>query len=148
MVRVFALLTLCLALPAVAVAQNDDLTVLNAAEKRLLDEADRIAEAQTLYNESLAIYRVLGDKWALAYLLEDVGWMAAQRGQARLALRLVAAASVLREQIGTPLTATETSKLEGALEPARKTLGASAQAAWDEGQAMSLDEAIECALSR
>jgi hypothetical protein len=74
--------------------------------------------------------------------------MAAQQGQARLALRLVTAASVLREEIGTPLTATETSKLEGALEPARKALGVAAQSACDEGKAMSLEEAIECALSR
>jgi hypothetical protein len=55
---------------------------------------------------------------------------------------------VLREEIGTPLTATETRKLEGALEPAQQALGAAALSAWDEGKAMSLEEAIECALSR
>jgi predicted ATPase len=103
-------------------------------------------EAKALYEESLEIYRILGDKWALAYLFEDMGCLAAARGEARLALCLVGAASVLREEIGGPLTEAERAKLEAALTPAREALDSASQAkAWAEGRALSLDKAIDCA---
>lgn len=108
----------------------------------------RYEEAWALYSESLRIYRTLGDKWALAYLFEDVGSLAAQQGEAERPLRLVAAASVLREEIGAPLSSTEASKLESALEPARAALDKAMQAsAWDAGRALSLEQAIEEALA-
>jgi tetratricopeptide (TPR) repeat protein len=103
--------------------------------------------ALALYGESLAIYRDLEDKWALAYLFEDVAWMAALRGAGRCALRLVGAAAVLREQIGAPLTPTETKKLDSALEPARASLSEADQAeALAEGREMTLEGAMDCAI--
>jgi predicted ATPase/class 3 adenylate cyclase len=103
-------------------------------------------EARSLYGESLSIYRVLGDKYAMAYLFEDVGCLAGLEGEAQRALRLVGAASALRDEIGGPLTPSEMDNLETALEPAREALSEERQqAAWSEGQAMSLEEAVECA---
>jgi len=111
------------------------------------DQGD-YGEARDLYSESLSIYQVLGDKWALAYLFEDVGCLAALQGEARRALLLVGAASALREDIGSPLTPTEASSLETALEPARQVLGEEGQqAARAEGQAMTFEEAVEYALA-
>ena len=105
-------------------------------------------EARAMYGESLSIYRVLGDRWALAYLLEDAGWLAALQEESLRALRLAGAASRLREEIGAPLTPTEQGKLESALAPARRALDDAAQAlAWAEGRGMSLEQAIESALS-
>jgi hypothetical protein len=105
-------------------------------------------DAQLRYDESLAIYRVLGDKWALAYLFEDVGRLACLLGQARRALRLVEAATKLRDEIGSPLTPTEAHNLEEALKPAQQVLDSPAQTtARAEGRAMSLEEAIQEALS-
>jgi len=104
--------------------------------------------AKAMYDESLKIYRDLGDRWALAYLLEDVGWMAALQGDGERALRLVAAGSVLREQINAPLSPTETNKLEAALAPIRKTLSEAEQAsAGAEGRDMELNGAIMFALA-
>jgi hypothetical protein len=84
----------------------------------------------------------------LAYLFEDMGSLAALQAQARRALRLAGAASALREEIGGPLTPTEASQLEAALEPARQALDAETQAAlWAEGRVMPLDQVVDMALS-
>ena len=56
-----------------------------------------------MYSESLTIYRELADKWALAYLLEDVGCLVALQDSCEAALRMVGAAARLREEIGAPL---------------------------------------------
>jgi len=106
------------------------------------------SRAKDMYDESLMIYRDLGDRWALAYLLEDVGWMAALQYDAERALRLVAAGSVLREQINAPLSDTESVKLDAALEPSQASLSAEQKA--EEvavGQKWTLEEAIVYALS-
>ncbi|MCB0150433.1 MAG: hypothetical protein KDE01_22640, partial [Caldilineaceae bacterium] len=62
---------------------------------------------QQLYAESLALNHALGDRRALAYLLEDIGLLAASRGRHRHALRLVGAASALRAAISSPLSQSE-----------------------------------------
>jgi adenylate cyclase len=103
--------------------------------------------ARGLYAESLLIYRDFSDRWALAYLLEDVGGMAACEGQAERALRLAGHASRLRESIGAPLSAVEHSRLERLLAPARQALPNEGAAAWQEGQALPLEQAIEEALA-
>jgi len=108
------------------------------------DQAE-YGEARELYAESLDIYHVLGDKCALAYLLEDTGRLAALQGQAQRALRLAAAASVVRQEIGAPLTPSEAEQLEATLLPAREELGELAEAAWTEGLALSLPQAIDLA---
>ena len=95
------------------------------------------------------IYREIGDRWALAYLLEDMGGLAALQEQADHALRLVGAAAALREAIGSPLSIAEKNKLEALLAPARQALAEAAQeAALNAGHALSLTQAIEYALDR
>jgi hypothetical protein len=81
-------------------------------------------------------------------LLEDMGGLAALEGLPQRALRLVGAASNLRVEIGAPLSPVEQVKLEKLLEPARQALNDLAQAAaFGEGRAMSLEQAIDYALS-
>lgn len=63
------------------------------------------------YAESLTINRDFEDKWSLAYLLEDMGKLAADQGAAARAIRLVALAAVLREEIGSPHSPAETESL-------------------------------------
>jgi adenylate cyclase len=115
-----------------------------------LNNLGNVARAQAdypralrLYRESLEIYSVLQDKWALAYLFEDIGWLLAQQNQGEAALQLVGAASVMRQEIGAPLTAGESEKLNGALAEATRPLSADKrEAATQAGQAMSLAEAL------
>jgi len=111
------------------------------------DQGDYPA-AFSLYMEGLMINRELGDRNNIAYLLEDMGGLAAKQGQAERAMRLVGAASMLRQTIGAPLSPAEQTQLERMLEPVTQALGEIAQAAaLGEGRAMSLEQAIDYALS-
>jgi predicted ATPase/DNA-binding CsgD family transcriptional regulator len=95
--------------------------------------------AFALYAESIAENRALGDRLALAYLLEDVACLCATRSQSSRALRLAAAATALRSDLGARLSPAEQSALDRRL----ATAGASAV----ESQPLSLDEALDLALS-
>lgn len=102
--------------------------------------------ARSLYEKSLAINVEMEDKWAIAYLLEDMGCLAAMEGQSERALTLAGAAARLREEIGTPLPPAERAALDETLDIARKKLDRSRRAfAWEGGQKMSLEEAVEYA---
>ncbi|MFN8471022.1 MAG: tetratricopeptide repeat protein [Anaerolineae bacterium] len=110
----------------------------------LAREQGNYGKAGELYGESLSINRELGDRWALAYLLEDIGCLAAAQGQAERALRLVGAASVVREGIKAPLSAAERAKLDDRLAPARSALGDEMAAqTFDDGRALTLDTALQ-----
>lgn len=71
-----------------------------------------------LYTESLLLNRDLGDGWQIAYLLEDIGCLAALQNKPVRAIRLVYAASALRESIGAPLSPTEQTKINSILDSA------------------------------
>lgn len=120
-------------------------TSLNNYANAVRNQKD-FATAFDLYRESLQMYRELGDRWGLAYLLEDMGVLAALEEKATRAFTLVGAASVLRQDIGSPLSATEQTKLEAALAPARAQLGAETElTAYGAGRSLSLDAALELA---
>ncbi|MFN8444103.1 MAG: tetratricopeptide repeat protein [Caldilineaceae bacterium] len=103
--------------------------------------------AYPLYQESLQIYRSLSDRRALAYILESLGGLLSLRGEAERAIRLAGAATALRETLLTPLSSTEQSQLDQALEPARQALGfEAATIVWEVGRRLSVEEAIEEAL--
>ncbi|HMN28094.1 MAG TPA: hypothetical protein PKE45_08060, partial [Caldilineaceae bacterium] len=106
-----------------------------------------LSAAYPLYQESLLIYRTLGDRRMLAYLLENIGVLLALQDDAARALRLVGAAATLRVVLGTPLSTAEQSQLDRDLEPVRQLLGADALAAWQAGQTMTLEQAIGEALA-
>jgi hypothetical protein len=95
----------------------------------------------------MSISRELEAKPVLLQLLGDMGGLAAQKGQAERALRLVGAAIVLHESIGARLPPAEQERLESMLEAARQSLGEeAAEAALAEGKAMSFEQAIDYAL--
>jgi tetratricopeptide (TPR) repeat protein len=103
--------------------------------------------ARRLYVESLQMNRELGAKWAITYLFEDIGCLEVLTGQPVRALRLAGAASVLREQIRSPLPPNEQAKLDKVLQAARESLSDAEQAAaWTEGRQMPLEQAVAFAL--
>jgi tetratricopeptide (TPR) repeat protein len=119
---------------------------LNTLADVVLDEGDYTA-ARPLLDESLALNRELGDQTAIAYLLEDYAGLAAAEAQPERALRLAGFAAGLRAAIGAPLPPAEQARVDRMLAPARRALEESvAAAAWSEGRAMPLQEAIEVAL--
>jgi hypothetical protein len=94
------------------------------------------------------MFQDLGHKRGVARVLECQSTSAAAQSQAARSLRLAGAAAALRQQLGTPLTPAEQSRLEQILEPPRKALGlAAGLTAWTEGWAMPVEPAVQKAFS-
>jgi tetratricopeptide (TPR) repeat protein len=107
------------------------------------------ASAHCLYVESLEVFRESGQRRGIARLLDEFACAAAMQGNAQRALRLAGAASALREALSVRLQQSDRKKLEHTRDLARNGLEeATAAAAWEEGRAMSLQTAMQYAISR
>jgi non-specific serine/threonine protein kinase len=107
------------------------------------------AAAGALRRESLMIRRELGDRRGMAYSLEGLAETSVTvLGSSRRAARILGAAERLREQIGTPLPPIELPQYDMKVASARAALGddVAFDRAWQEGRALTLDEAIALAL--
>jgi predicted ATPase/DNA-binding SARP family transcriptional activator/tetratricopeptide (TPR) repeat protein len=103
--------------------------------------------ARALYEESLAICRELGDKQGIAYLLTAFADLAATQDQPERAVRLWAAAEALRRTIGSTLLPDKRQEYDRNLTAAQEALGEETfAAAWEQGRAMALEQAIEYTL--
>jgi hypothetical protein len=98
------------------------------------------AGARRLIEESLALSRELGDRTAIAFVLEIGARLAAATGRGSDALQLAAAAKTLRETIGSPLSPAEQERLDQALAGARGEIPPEAAAA---GEARARQEPAE-----
>jgi predicted ATPase/class 3 adenylate cyclase len=104
-------------------------------------------EATVFYKESLGIYRRTGEQRGIASGLEGLAGVAADDDQAERAARLFGAADALREAIGAPLAPGERADYDRHLAAARAALGEGAfAAAWAEGRALPMEQAIALAL--
>jgi len=111
------------------------------------DQADPVGAA-TYYREALELWRALRDRWNTAAALDGVAGLVVANGQAERAARLFGAADALREAAGVPLPENERADHDRYLATARRELGDEAFAsAWDAGQRLSLEEAIDEALA-
>jgi predicted ATPase/DNA-binding SARP family transcriptional activator len=105
--------------------------------------------ARSLYQESLAIHRELGDKSGLARLLADFAGLAAGQRQAQRAARLLGAAEALCEAIDAGPPATSSTEDVGIKAEVCTELGEAVfAAAWAEGRAMTLEQAIAYAVRK
>ena len=115
------------------------------------------AQARALFVEGLNLRQELGDQEGIGNSLESLGSLALEQhpagtplhlAGARRAVRLWAAAMILREAMGAPLPPADQARLDEELAAARAVLGARAfQAAWDAGRALAPDEAVAYALA-
>lgn len=122
-------------------------SVLNSLGMVALSEGDP-QRAGKLLRESLAQYRDVGDKWHIALCLDRLARVAAAQGDWERAARLLGAEEALREAIGAPLPPSEHEGREQTLKGAHKHLGEEPfAAAWADGYAMKLEDAIAYALS-
>jgi predicted ATPase/serine/threonine protein kinase len=113
----------------------------------LCGDQGKNAEARRLYGESIKLFQELGHKRGIARVLECLAASAAAQSNAEQSLHLAGAAAALRQRLGAPLTPAEQPRLEKALDFARRTLGnAAGLAAWMEGWAMPVEQAIDEAL--
>jgi tetratricopeptide (TPR) repeat protein len=104
------------------------------------------AAARRHYGESLRTYRDYDDRWALAFLLEDVAVLATLEGGAEQALELLGAADTLRAATGSPRGEALEAELDRRLQAARDTLGEAANETRGRGARLDLDAAVQVAL--
>jgi predicted ATPase/DNA-binding SARP family transcriptional activator len=106
------------------------------------------AAARSLYTEVLKAFREHDDREGSAFALERFASLAAATGQSETVARLLGAAEALREAIEFPLPPVDrTEYYDRLVEETRIALGEKRfAAAWAEGRAISLEEAIQFAL--
>ena len=109
---------------------------------------DDFRSVRTLQEESLAIFRELGDRRAIAAALEGLADVAFTENEPDRAARVWGAAERLREEIGAPLAPSERPRYHRQVTAARAASGdgAAFDRAWQDGRAMTLDRAVECAV--
>lgn len=108
------------------------------------------AGAAVLLHESLALFDVLDARWHTLHCLESIAVLTVVPGPRRLhawqAVQLLAAAHTLRVTLGGARPPIDQPRYERTLAALRSTLGDLAfAAAWAEGTAMELEQAIACA---
>jgi predicted ATPase/DNA-binding SARP family transcriptional activator len=110
------------------------------------DKGDHAA-ARGLYEEPLRCWVQSRNLRLCIYGFERLGAVTLLEGQPERAALLFGVAAALREAAGVPLRHGEAARLEPLIASARAALGeAEFAAAWAEGKAMALDEALEHAL--
>jgi len=107
----------------------------------------RVEDAISMLKESLRILRDLDDRLGIA---DDFGRLArtlAVAGQAETAIRLVSCSEALYEETGRSVASWTAKRNEETLSTVRSTLDDAAFAeAWEDGRALTLDEAVALAL--
>ncbi len=109
-------------------------------------EGDPDKSARSAFAESLTLYRELGDKRGIASVLEGMAELAHAEGNAERAARLWGAAESLREALGAPMPPCNRAAYERHVAAARAALGERFAAAWAQGRALPLEQAIADAL--
>lgn len=108
------------------------------------------SSAAAFARDALSIRRALADKMGIAELLEKQAAVFGAVGNGLLAARVAGAAERLRDEIGFPLTKDERLQHDRHMVATRAALGddAAFNRAWQEGAALSLEQAIEISLER
>jgi predicted ATPase/DNA-binding winged helix-turn-helix (wHTH) protein len=99
--------------------------------------------------ESLAALREERESWFISRSLETLAEVLAMQGHHQRAARLFGAAEALRETIGASILALYRSDYDAAVSELRDQLGRDQLAsAWAEGRAMTMDQAVDYALTQ
>ncbi len=115
---------------------------------RLASDQGDAKRAAGLLGESLGYAHALGHQWLISRVLESMAEVALTQQRLQRAVRLFAAADVLRATITTPLRPIARMRHDRSIGQARGDLGDVAfDQAWASGQAMPTAEAIRFALT-
>ncbi len=105
------------------------------------------SSARSFYIEAVALAREIDDRETLAHALEEIAALSAAQGRARQAATLFGAAAATRAAIHVALFPAARAELEGSIAVARAGLEEVVfDAAYAQGQAMPLEQALELAL--
>ncbi len=95
------------------------------------------------HGEALSFRWDIGDRRGIAEDLENLAAIATSRGRATRAAELIAIATAVRDEIGSPVPEKYRAEIEQTIETARHALEPSAfAAAWSAGKLMSLERAV------
>ena len=123
----------------------------NAANSELAHLERRqghLAQAKPLYRKTLLEWQRLGNRAAIAHELECLAMIAKAQEEDQRAAKLFGAAAVLRENIHLPMTALERVEYDREVNDLRLNMEEAIFAkAWAEGRALTMEQAIEHALS-
>ena len=121
--------------------------IVRQALADLVRGQDKLGAAAALYRENLIVSRALGDLGGVADALTGLA-MTESAGGLEWAIRFMAAGTALREEVGAAIHAGLRDGHEAFVALARRNLGEAAfAAAWDEGRALPLEQAIVEALA-
>jgi predicted ATPase/class 3 adenylate cyclase len=119
---------------------------LNSLADLAIDEGD-FASAQALYREALVIGRELGERLRIAFSLEGLAAVVAALGSSLRAARIWGAAERLRAEAGSPLPPKDRPAYDRRVAAARtREDNAVFDRAWQDGRALTLEQAMELAL--
>ena len=105
--------------------------------------------AHSRLTESLRVLQKVEDSWALTIVLRHCALLAAATDAPQRALRLAAANTALQEGLGMTTVAADQEMAEAILARAWAALPPiEADAAWQEGRSMSLEQAVKCAFQK
>ncbi|MGI8685781.1 MAG: AfsR/SARP family transcriptional regulator [Acidimicrobiales bacterium] len=105
------------------------------------------ARASSLDARALTLASGMGAKRAMAEWLEGLARSAVAQDGFRRAMVLLGAAQAVRDELGAPLPPAEQPGRDADLAAARAALGDGTEAAWEEGRAMPLSDAVRLASS-
>ena len=96
-----------------------------------------------MYRETIGGWIHLGHRGAVANQLENIAFVAVERGHADRAARLLGAAAAIRETPGAQMAFDEVPELERFIDRLRAAIPArDVDAAWAVGRAMTMAEAV------
>ncbi len=107
-----------------------------------------IKQAKKIYHETIASWRDLGNRSAIAHELECFGFISIAEEEPQRAIKLFGAAEALREKIKAQMTDQERIEYDQAVAQVRGLLDEKEfDELWAEGRLMSMEQAIQFALS-
>jgi hypothetical protein len=112
-----------------------------------LDLAEgRIEQAYVGYQEALSVFASRQERRGAATCLVELALLAAEWKESLRAARLFAVSEAQRESVGLPLDFRDPAVYESGLQAVRVDLGEEVfAAAWAQGRAMTLEQAVACA---
>jgi non-specific serine/threonine protein kinase len=107
-----------------------------------------LAQAKSLYRQTLQEWGKIGHRAAMAHDLECFAFIAKAQEEEQRAARLFGAAEILREGAKLPMNHIEQVEYDREVNDLRANMNGSAfTTAWAEGRMMTLEQAVEYALS-
>ncbi|HZM20272.1 MAG TPA: adenylate/guanylate cyclase domain-containing protein [Anaerolineales bacterium] len=122
--------------------------VMSSEQGHVERQKGNVTQARLIYRETIKGWQDLGNRAAIAHQLECFGFLAVAEEEPQAAVKLFGAAEALRDKIQAPMTDYERVEYDQAGAHVRSLLPEPEfSSLWVEGQSMTMEQAIEFALS-